>query len=82
MLAAINKFLISLGVQIPQTDREVVGGYFIWLTLPGEMRGDVVTKRAREEEELVVAEGGSKFAFCLCFLLFLVLVLLTTALML
>jgi len=56
MVEAINKHLIPLGVDIPQTDREVVGGYFIWLTLPSPLKGAVVAQRAKEEENLAVAQ--------------------------
>lgn len=35
----------------------VAGGYFVWLTLPDGMSGKEVSERAREEENLVVAEG-------------------------
>jgi DNA-binding transcriptional MocR family regulator len=57
MVEGINKHLIPLGVSIPQTDREIVGGYFIWLTLPSPLKGAVVAQRAKEEENLVVAQG-------------------------
>ena len=56
MVEAINKSLIPLGVRIPQTDREVVGGYFIWLTLPSPLKGAVVAQRAKEDENLAVAQ--------------------------
>jgi DNA-binding transcriptional MocR family regulator len=56
MVEAINKHLIPLGVSIPQTDREVVGGYFIWLTLPSSLKGAVVAQRAKEDENLAVAQ--------------------------
>lgn len=35
----------------------VAGGYFVWLTLPDGMSGREVSERAKEEENLVVAEG-------------------------
>ncbi|KAF2874131.1 pyridoxal phosphate-dependent transferase [Massariosphaeria phaeospora] len=57
IVQAINKELIPLGVGVPQTDRDVVGGYFIWLTLPRPLKGAVVTQRAKEDENLVVAPG-------------------------
>ena len=56
MLEAINQHLIPLGVRVPQTDREVVGGYFIWLTLPSPLKGAVVAQRAKEDENLAVAQ--------------------------
>ncbi|KAF1831674.1 PLP-dependent transferase [Decorospora gaudefroyi] len=57
MVETINKHLTPLGVLTPQTDREVVGGYFIWLTLPSPLKGLVVAQRAKEEENLAVAQG-------------------------
>lgn len=35
----------------------VSGGYFVWLTLPKDISGKEVADRAREEENLMVAEG-------------------------
>ncbi|KAF1995637.1 PLP-dependent transferase [Amniculicola lignicola CBS 123094] len=57
IMTAINKELVPLGVVLPQTDRDVVGGYFIWLTLPEPLRGAVVAQRAKESENLIVAHG-------------------------
>ncbi|KAF1950094.1 PLP-dependent transferase [Byssothecium circinans] len=57
MLTAINEELIPLGVRLPQTDRDIVGGYFIWLTLPSPLKGAIVAQRAKEEENVVVAQG-------------------------
>ncbi|CAI6336357.1 unnamed protein product [Periconia digitata] len=57
MVTAINEELIPLGVSLPQTDRDVVGGYFIWLTLPSPIKGAVVAQRAKDEENLAVAQG-------------------------
>jgi hypothetical protein len=60
MVGAITKELIPLGVQLPQMEREVVGGYFIWLTLPHPLKGSIVTQRAEKEENLIIAPGKSK----------------------
>lgn len=57
MIEVINKELIPLGVRLPQTDRDVVGGYFIWLTLPEPVEGAVLAQRAKEDENVVVAQG-------------------------
>jgi DNA-binding transcriptional MocR family regulator len=57
MVEAINKHLIPLGVRVSQTDREVVGGYFIWLTLPPPLKGAAVAQRAKEDDNVVVAQG-------------------------
>ncbi|KAF9734582.1 aminotransferase [Paraphaeosphaeria minitans] len=57
MVTAIEKELIPLGARLPQTDRDVVGGYFVWLTLPSGIESTVVVQRAKEEENVVVAQG-------------------------
>jgi DNA-binding transcriptional MocR family regulator len=56
MIEVIVQELIPLGVSLPQTDRDVVGGYFIWLTLPKPLKGGVLAQRAKEEENVVVAQ--------------------------
>lgn len=56
MVEVVNKELIPIGVRLPQTDRAVVGGYFIWLTLPEPLKGAVLAQRAKEEENVIVAQ--------------------------
>lgn len=71
MIEVINKELIPLGVRLPQTDRDVVGGYFIWLTLPESVEGKVLAQRAKDDENVVVAQvsntrtGGVRYC-CIC----------------
>jgi DNA-binding transcriptional MocR family regulator len=60
MVEVIEKELIPLGVRLPQTDRDVVGGYFIWLTLPSPLKGAVLAQRAKDEENLVVAQVSTE----------------------
>ena len=60
MTAAVQKHLIPLGARLPQTDREVVGGYFVWLTLPQPLKGATVAQRAKDEENVIVAQGERK----------------------
>lgn len=62
MIKAINDLLVPLGVRLPQTEREVVGGYFIWLTLPDGMEGGALAERAREDENVVVAQVSANRA--------------------
>ncbi|KAF2437776.1 PLP-dependent transferase [Karstenula rhodostoma CBS 690.94] len=57
MVTVIEKELIPLGARLPQTDRDIVGGYFIWLTLPSGIESTAVVQRAKEEENVVVAQG-------------------------
>lgn len=56
MALAIHKELIPLGARMPQTDRQIVGGYFIWVTLPPGLKSALVVQRAKEEENVVVAQ--------------------------
>jgi DNA-binding transcriptional MocR family regulator len=60
MVEEINKQLIPLGVGLPQTGRDVVGGYFIWLTLPSPLKGAVLAQRAKDEENVVVAQVSTE----------------------
>lgn len=60
ILAAITKHLFPLGVSIVNNCKDaqaVVGGYFVWISLPPEVHCDEVTARAKREENLIVAPG-------------------------
>lgn len=57
MISAIEEHLLPLGVTLPQTSRDVVGGYFIWLSLPAPMQAEEVAVRAQHEENLIIAPG-------------------------
>ena len=57
MLEAIQEELLPLGVTMPQTDHNVAGGYFIWLTLPHGLSAEALAKRTQIEENLVIAPG-------------------------
>lgn len=41
-----------------QEDREVVGGYFVWLKMPEEIDAEELAKKTVEEENLTIAEGS------------------------
>ena len=58
LMEAIECHLLPLGVTLPQSNRTVVGGYFLWLTLPKPLLADEVAKRAKEEEDLIVGQGS------------------------
>jgi DNA-binding transcriptional MocR family regulator len=58
MIAAIQKHLIPLGVKLAQEDREIVGGYFIWLRLPPHIRANLLARRCKDTCNLVIADGG------------------------
>lgn len=58
MISAIEQYLLPLGVELPQTSRKVIGGYFIWLTLPTPLDAEEVATYAKRDENLVVAPGS------------------------
>jgi DNA-binding transcriptional MocR family regulator len=57
MLQAIQQDLLPLGVTMPQVDRNVAGGYFIWLSLPHGLNAEALAERTLSEENLVIAPG-------------------------
>ena len=57
MMFAIGKTLIPLGVTLPQINREIIGGYFIWLSLPTPLNAAEVASCASEDESLIIAPG-------------------------
>ncbi|KAL1641802.1 Valine--pyruvate aminotransferase [Diplodia intermedia] len=58
MMSAIEEHLVPRGVRLPQPGRAVVGGYFVWLSLPSPLKSAEVARLAREQENLIVAEGA------------------------
>ncbi|KAI9701011.1 MAG: hypothetical protein M1836_001679 [Candelina mexicana] len=62
-IAAIETHLLPLGVRLPQSNNgnrtTVVGGYFIWLTLPRGLQAKEVVRRCGEDEELIVSSGSA-----------------------
>jgi DNA-binding transcriptional MocR family regulator len=57
-LGAIQTHLFPLGVTIIKPSSEVAGGYFLWLTLPEGLDAQKIARRAKAEEDLIVAEGA------------------------
>ncbi|KAI9877797.1 MAG: hypothetical protein M1830_002768 [Pleopsidium flavum] len=59
MMKAIETYLFPLGVTMEpaQPGRTVVGGYFLWFSLPEGLTGHQLTLRAKEEENVVLANG-------------------------
>ena len=57
---AITNHLVPLGFSLPQTDRDVIGGYFSWLSLPPDLKStaDLLARRSKEEENVIIASGG------------------------
>lgn len=60
MVDAVEKYLLPLGVTFPNMDRDVGGGYFIWIALPEPLQAEEVALRARQEENLIIAPGDDQ----------------------
>jgi len=58
LVGAVQKHLVPLGVSLPQSERTVVGGFFIWLTLPDDVHASAFEQRCRDEENVAIAPGG------------------------
>ncbi|MCJ1436591.1 hypothetical protein MMC27_005971 [Xylographa pallens] len=58
MIDAIKEILVPLGITLPQSERTVVGGYFIWMSLPTPLKADDLAIYAQQEENLVIAPGS------------------------
>lgn len=57
MMRAIEEHLVPLGIELPQTSRDVVGGYFIWLKMPPRIKASLLSRRVKDTENVVIAEG-------------------------
>ncbi|KAK3661389.1 Valine--pyruvate aminotransferase [Elasticomyces elasticus] len=56
--SAMTQHLLPLGFKLPQTDRKIFGGYFVWLSLPKSLSAEVLARRCRGEAGVIVAPGG------------------------
>ncbi|KAI7633575.1 PLP-dependent transferase, partial [Hortaea werneckii] len=56
LINAITTHLLPLGFQLPQPDRDIVGGYFVWLKLPGRMTATALAS-ACKKRGVVIAPG-------------------------
>ncbi|CAL3964061.1 unnamed protein product [Diplocarpon coronariae] len=60
MVEAIMTYLVPLGVKLGEVSFEgkaVFGGYFIWLELPKGASAQLVTERAKQQENVIIAPG-------------------------
>ncbi|KAK0712282.1 pyridoxal phosphate-dependent transferase [Apiosordaria backusii] len=57
IIETIKQELGELGVTVAAQDKGRFGGYFVWLTLPEGLDGKRVAQKARQEEELILADG-------------------------
>ena len=60
LMEAIEHHLLPLGATTLPPNKDVAGGYFVWLTLPHQLDAAEIARLALEEEDLTVIEG-SKF---------------------
>lgn len=58
LVQAVETELGPLGVTLPQSGREVVGGFFIWINLPDTVFADEYAQRCGEEADVIVAPGS------------------------
>ncbi|MCJ1285821.1 hypothetical protein MMC26_005162 [Xylographa opegraphella] len=58
MVDAIKDILLPLGITLPQTERTIVGGYFMWMSLPTPLKADDLAVYAEQEENIIVAPGS------------------------
>ena len=58
MISAIEMHLIPLGLTMPQADKDIAGGYFIWLTLPKPLTADAICKDALQKEKVTIITGA------------------------
>ncbi|KIW55239.1 hypothetical protein PV05_07534 [Exophiala xenobiotica] len=57
MIDAIGKYLLPLGLTMPQPNKDIAGGYFIWLTLPRCLNSMRIHKDALATENLIIGSG-------------------------
>ncbi|GAB7327328.1 hypothetical protein MBLNU13_g11205t1 [Cladosporium sp. NU13] len=55
---AITTHLLPLGFTLPQPTRDVVGGFFVWLSLPEGIAAGEFAQVCKEEEGVIVAPGA------------------------
>jgi DNA-binding transcriptional MocR family regulator len=58
LLLAVQQHLLPLGLTLPQPDKSVAGGYFLWLTLPAPLLAEDLWKRAQEDENVTIITGA------------------------
>jgi DNA-binding transcriptional MocR family regulator len=58
LMGGIEKHLLPLGFTLPQTDRSIVGGFFLWLSLPATLKADALARKCKEEGNVIIAPGS------------------------
>lgn len=57
LMAAIDIYLRPLGFTLPQPSRDIVGGYFVWLSLPTGLTAEELTEACMKQAEVIIAPG-------------------------
>ncbi|KAK5128902.1 hypothetical protein LTR85_000235 [Meristemomyces frigidus] len=57
LMRAISTHLRPLGFSLLQPDRDVVGGYFVWLALPSSLTATPLAQRCKHDEDVVIGPG-------------------------
>ncbi|KAK4545225.1 hypothetical protein LTR36_003404 [Oleoguttula mirabilis] len=61
LMRAITAHLLPLGFSLPQPDRDVVGGYFVWLALPASLSATRLAQRCKhcgdDDDAVIIAPG-------------------------
>ena len=57
MISALEKHLVPLGVILPQKNRGIAGGYFVWISLPKPLQAQEVAVRAKRDQQLTIMPG-------------------------
>ena len=58
LMSAVKEHLSPLGVKLPQTERDLMGGYFVWFLLPSPLDAVRLAIRAKTQHNLIVAPGA------------------------
>ena len=57
MMSATKEHKLPLGISLPQTNRDIVSGYCIWITLPLPLVADDLVYLAKQEEAVIIGSG-------------------------
>ena len=57
LMAAIDTHLRPLGFTLAQPSRDIVGGYFAWLSLPTGLTADELSEACMKQAEVIIATG-------------------------
>lgn len=58
LVDAIEKYLVPLGARLPQQNRDIAGGFFVWVTLPEAILSEELCQRCKDEMSVFVAPGS------------------------